>query len=57
MGSSKTLIWTGMFIGSTVGAYVPALWGTSVFSASSILFSTIGACVGIYLGFILGRMF
>jgi hypothetical protein len=47
---SKTFIMTGLFLGSIVGGYVPLLWGGSVFSFSSIIFSAIGAFAGIWLG-------
>jgi len=40
-----------MFVGSTVGSYVPLLWGGSVFSFISILFSVIGGLLGIWLGY------
>jgi hypothetical protein len=36
----------GMF----VGGYVPALWGASSFSLSSLLFGALGAAAGIWLG-------
>lgn len=48
---SKTFIMIGLFLGSIAGGYVPLLWGGSVFSFSSIIFSAIGALVGIWLGF------
>ncbi len=40
-----------MLVGSTVGAYVPALWGAGLFSFSSIVLSTVGGLAGIYLGY------
>jgi uncharacterized membrane protein YeaQ/YmgE (transglycosylase-associated protein family) len=40
-----------MFIGSTVGGFVPSLWGAGVFSFSSIIFSSLGAAAGIYIGY------
>lgn len=49
--SPKSLIWIGMSIGSTVGAYVPALWGGSMLSFSSIILSAVGGIAGIYAGF------
>jgi hypothetical protein len=49
------LIWIGVFIGGIVGGYVPALWGSGVFSVSSIIFSGIGSFIGIWLGFKLGE--
>jgi hypothetical protein len=49
--SRKTLIWIGMFVGSTTGAYLPSLWGSDgLVSISSIVFSTIGALAGIWAG-------
>ena len=49
--NSRPLIWIGMFIGSTAGGFVPMLWGDSMLSISSIIFSTIGGVAGIILGF------
>lgn len=48
---SKLLIGIGMFLGSTVGSYVPLLWGGSVFSFTSIFFGVIGGLLGIWLGY------
>ena len=52
--SKKRAIWIFMGIGSVVGGYIPALWGADMFSFSSIIFSTIGGFLGIYLGFTIG---
>jgi len=46
----RPLIWIGLFIGSTIGSFIPDLWGASVLSFSSILLSGIGGLVGIYFG-------
>ena len=43
------LIWIGMAIGSTIGGLIPNLWGSDIFSISSILFTAIGGIVGIWL--------
>ena len=53
--SLKTLIWIWIAIGSTVGGMIPALWGEGVFSVSALVFSSIGAFVGIYIGFKMGQ--
>jgi len=53
--STKTLIWIFLFIGSGIGGYLPALWGASLFSYSSIIGSTIGGIAGVILGMKLGR--
>ncbi|HLM83620.1 MAG TPA: hypothetical protein VK254_00190 [Candidatus Bathyarchaeia archaeon] len=52
---AKTFIMTGLFVGSIIGGYVPALWGGSVFSFSSIFTSALGAFAGIWLGFKVAR--
>jgi len=54
--NSKSLIWIGVAIGSTIGAYIPALWGASVFSMSSIFLSAVGGIAGIWAGWRLGQM-
>ncbi|MDB5163081.1 MAG: hypothetical protein JWN28_689 [Candidatus Saccharibacteria bacterium] len=52
----KILIGIGALVGGIAGAYVPALWGDNdIFSGWSILFSTIGGLVGIFVGFIIAR--
>jgi len=52
MGSgSRPLIWIGLFVGSTVGGFIPDLWGAGMFSISGIIFSGLGGLAGIYLGF------
>jgi hypothetical protein len=44
-----------MTIGGVVGAYIPMLWGDSGISYVSVLFSTIGGILGIWLGYKLGQ--
>ncbi|MBU6426958.1 hypothetical protein KGQ27_01835 [Patescibacteria group bacterium] len=53
--NQKSLIWTGLFVGSTVGGYLPVLWGSSFLSISSIILSTVGGIAGIWAGFKLSR--
>jgi len=55
--SRKTLIWIGVAVGSTVGSFIPELWGAGMFSISSVVLSTIGGVAGIWLGFRLGDSF
>jgi hypothetical protein len=45
------MIWIGMAVGSTLGGFVPLLWGSPAFSFGAILWSGIGAIAGIYAGF------
>ena len=40
-----------MSIGSLIGSYIPALWGESMFSMSSIILTAVGGLVGIWAGF------
>ena len=53
----KSLIWIGVFVGGTVGGYIPALWGDNFLSFSSVILSTIGGLVGIWAGWKLSQMF
>lgn len=45
----------GMVVGSTVGSYVPSLWGAGWLSFASIVGSGIGGILGIWAGFQLGK--
>lgn len=49
--SARFLVFIGMTIGSIIGGYIPTLWGAGFFSYSSILFSGIGAIIGILIGY------
>jgi hypothetical protein len=51
----KQLVWFGLFVGSTLGSFVPLLWGDSVLSFSSIVFSAVGGLLGIWAGYRIGR--
>jgi hypothetical protein len=53
--SQKNLIWIGVMVGSTIGSYIPVLWGDGFLSISSVIFSTIGGAAGIYFGYKLGN--
>lgn len=54
--NTKSLIWIGVFVGSTIGSFLPVLWGEGVFSMSSIVFGMIGGVAGIWGGFKLSQM-
>ena len=47
----KQMVWMGMFIGSSIGGFIPSLWGAGIFSMSSIFFGGIGAIAGIWAGY------
>jgi predicted MFS family arabinose efflux permease len=46
----RSAIWIGIFIGSTIGGFIPELWGADMLSYSGVLFSGVGAVVGLWLG-------
>ena len=54
--SAKSLIWIGVFVGSTAGGSLPMLWGGSMFSVSSVILSTVGGLAGIWGGFKLSQI-
>jgi hypothetical protein len=39
-----------LLLGSTIGGYVPTMWGASSLGAQSLLFGTIGGIAGVLLG-------
>jgi uncharacterized membrane protein YeaQ/YmgE (transglycosylase-associated protein family) len=48
---SRILIWVAILIGSTIGGAIPELWGVGMFSYPSLLLSSIGALVGLWIAF------
>jgi hypothetical protein len=42
-------IWLGVLIGSTIGGFIPELWGAGLLSYSSVLLSGIGGLAGLWL--------
>jgi hypothetical protein len=44
-------IWIGILIGSSIGGFIPELWGAGMLSYSSILLSGVGALVGLLVGY------
>ena len=44
------MIWLCAMGGTTIGGFVPALWGGSSLGASSLLFSLFGGIAGIWVG-------
>jgi hypothetical protein len=49
--NTKQTILTLTIVGSTIGSFVPLLWGDSLLSFSSIIFTAIGGFAGIYIGY------
>ena len=54
---SKKAIYFGMFVGSTLGGFVPMLWHGSLISFSAIITSTLGGVAGIWAAWKLERGF
>ena len=52
---TKKLCWIGLFIGSTIGGYVPVLWGGDLLSYPSIFGSLVGGLIGIWAGYRIGQ--
>jgi predicted MFS family arabinose efflux permease len=50
-GHMQARIWIGILIGSTIGGFIPDLWGAGLFSYSSVLLSGFGAVVGLLIGY------
>ena len=54
---TKTFVWLGLLVGSTLGGMVPLLWGGDMISIEGILLTTLGGVLGIAAGYRLGRSF
>lgn len=49
--STKSYIWIGMGVGSTLGGLIPTLFGVSAFSFFSVITTAIGGLLGIWGGY------
>lgn len=49
--SLKTAVWIGVLVGSSIGGYIPILFGASFLSLWSLLGNTVGALLGIFLAY------
>lgn len=49
--SGKSIVMLGMTAGTLAGGYLPVLFGTDLFSFSSIIFSAIGGFIGIWISY------
>jgi uncharacterized membrane protein YeaQ/YmgE (transglycosylase-associated protein family) len=45
----KRVLWLCLLVGSTVGGFVPELWGASALGAASLLLSAVGAIAGVFV--------
>jgi hypothetical protein len=48
---TKKFVWTGAFFGSSIGGFVPAMWGGDLFSLPGLVASAAGALAGMWLGY------
>jgi len=53
--NSKSLIMIGAVVGSTLGGYIPTLWGAGGLSIASVLAGGIGGLLGIWAGYKISR--
>ena len=49
--SDKLLITIGAGVGSTIGGFVPTLWGAGLLSGWSVVLTAVGGFIGIYLAY------
>lgn len=52
---TKTFIWLGLFVGSSIGGAIPMLWGDDMISAAGFGLSFVGGVLGIFAGYKLGQ--
>jgi hypothetical protein len=46
----KKFMWAGFFLGSSIGGFVPAIWGGDMFSIWGIVMSLVGGIAGYWAG-------
>ncbi len=49
--NSGIITWMMAGLGGFLGGYIPLLWGANYFSFSSLFFNTLGALLGLWVGF------
>ena len=52
---TKKLCYIGLFVGSTIGGYVPVLWGGEILSLAGVLCTLLGGLLGIWAGYKIGQ--
>lgn len=53
----KGIIMIGLFVGSSIGSYLPVLWGGSLLSFTSVLLGAIGGLAGVWAGYKITQSF
>jgi len=44
----KRLMWIFVVVGSTIGGFLPEVWGGSAFGFASLLFASLGGIAGVW---------
>jgi uncharacterized membrane protein YeaQ/YmgE (transglycosylase-associated protein family) len=52
---TKKFIWGGFFVGSTIGGFLPPLWGGDMLSVSGFVLSIVVGIVGMWAGYRLAQ--
>ena len=52
---TKKWCYLGLFVGSSIGGYLPTLWGAEMFSFAGIFGSLVGGIIGIWAGYQIGQ--
>ncbi|HEV2105317.1 MAG TPA: hypothetical protein VGU27_06255 [Candidatus Eisenbacteria bacterium] len=55
MLTPKRLVMAGMVVGSTIGSWLPTLWGAGWLSMASVLIGAAGGLAGIWVGWKLAQ--
>ena len=53
--NTKKLCYAGMIVGSSIGGYLPVLWGGDVISFTGVTLALIGGLAGIWAGYRIGQ--
>jgi len=53
--SKKFLIGLFVFVGSTIGSFIPSLWNADLLSYSSLFLGGVGGLIGVWLGYKFGQ--
>jgi hypothetical protein len=53
--NTRQIILTATLVGTTIGSFIPTLWGDSFLSMWSVVLTAVGGLVGIYIGYKITR--
>ena len=54
--NARVLIMICVVVGSTLGGYIPALWGAGGLTLASVFFGGVGGVLGIWAGYKISRL-